>query len=54
MKSHGTSEATRAEGDRFSFHELGVQPGECFGLPDVTFTLHAYGSVLAIAWWKVG
>jgi len=43
-----------AEGDRFSFCEVGVQPGECMGLPGVTFTLQAYGPVLAIAWWKPG
>jgi len=43
-----------ADGDRFSFRELRVQPGECIGLPDVTFTLQEYGPVLAIAWWKVG
>ena len=43
-----------ADGDRFSFQELRVQPGECIGLPDVTFTLQEYGPVLAIAWWKVG
>jgi len=42
-----------AEGERFSFHEVGVQPGECIGLPDVTFTLQGYGPVLAIAWWEV-
>jgi len=43
-----------ADGDRFSFRELRVQPGECIDLPDVTFTLQDYGPVLAIAWWKVG
>jgi len=41
-----------AEGERFSFHEVGVQPGECIGLPNVTFTLQEYGPVLAIAWWE--
>jgi hypothetical protein len=40
-----------AEGERFSFHEVGVQPGECLDLPDVTFILQDYGPVLAIAWW---
>lgn len=39
------------EGESFSFHEVGVQPGECIGLPDATFTLQNYGPVLAIAWW---
>jgi len=39
-------------GERFSFHEVDVQPGECIGLPNVTFTLQDYGPVLAIAWWK--
>jgi len=39
------------EGERFSFDAIGVQPGECLGLPGVTFTLQDYGPVLAIAWW---
>jgi hypothetical protein len=43
-----------AEGDRFSFAELGIQPGECIDLPDVTFTLREYGPVLVIAWWEIG
>ena len=43
-----------AEGEHFSLDEVGVQPGECIGLPDVTFTLDDYGPVLAIAWWEVG
>jgi hypothetical protein len=43
-----------AEGDRFSFQEVIVQPGECIDLPDVTFTLQDYGPVLAIAWWEAG
>jgi hypothetical protein len=42
------------EGERFSFDEVGVQPGECLGLPGVTFTLQDYGPVLAIAWWEKG
>lgn len=42
------------EGERFSFDEIGVQPGECLGLPAVTFTLQDYGPVLAIAWWQTG
>ena len=41
-----------AEGERFSFHEVDVQPGECIGLPNVTFSLQDYGPVLAIAWWE--
>jgi hypothetical protein len=41
-----------AEGARFAFCEVGVQPGECLGLPDVSFTLQDYGPVLAIAWWR--
>ena len=51
-----TAENTQlgAEGDRFSFRELRVQPGECIDLPEVTFTLQDYGPVLAIAWWKTG
>jgi len=40
------------EGERFAIHEVDVQPGECIGLPEVTFTLQDYGPVLAIAWWE--
>lgn len=43
-----------ADGERFAFHEVGVRPGECIGLPNVTFTLQDYGPVLVIAWWKIG
>jgi len=51
-----TAKNTRlADGeDTFSYTELAVQPGDCFGLPDVTFTAQAYGPVQAIAWWDVG
>jgi hypothetical protein len=42
------------EGEWFSFDDIGVQPGECLGLPDVAFTLQDYGPVLAIACWGVG
>ncbi len=42
----------RTDGERFSFHEVEVQPGECIGLPDVTFTLQDYGPVQAIVWWE--
>lgn len=42
------------EEKRFSFAELGIQPGECIDLPDVTFTLQDYGPVLVIAWWEIG
>jgi hypothetical protein len=42
------------EGERFSFEDVGVQPGECIPLPNVTFTLQDYGPVLAIAWWETG
>jgi hypothetical protein len=42
------------EGERISFQELAIQPGECIDLPDVTFTLQDYGPVLAIAWWETG
>ena len=42
------------EGEHFSFHEIGVLPGECLDLPNVTFTLQDYGPVLAIAQWKTG
>lgn len=40
------------EDEHFSFYEVGVQPGECIDVPDVTFTLRDYGPVLAVAWWK--
>lgn len=43
-----------ADGEHFSFAEIGVQPGECLSLPDVTFTLQDYGPVMAIAWWEIG
>ena len=43
-----------ADGEQFPFEEIGIQAGECIGLPGVTFTLQDYGPVLAIAWWKVG
>jgi len=42
------------EGERFSFDEIGVQPGECIRLAGVTFTLQNYGPVLAVAWWGWG
>ncbi len=40
-----------ADGEIFSILEMGVQAGECFGWPDVSFTLQAYGPVLIVAWW---
>jgi hypothetical protein len=43
-----------AEGEHFAFEEIGVQPGECLGLPNVTFTLEDYGPILAIAQWEQG
>jgi len=43
-----------AEGEHFAFVEIGVQPGECLGLPNVTFTLEDYGPILAIARWETG
>ena len=39
------------EGDLFSFQDLDIVPGTCRGIPDVLFTLSAYGPVLTIAWW---
>jgi len=42
------------EGQVFSFHEVNVQPGERLGLTDVTFTLQAYGPILAVVWWETG
>jgi hypothetical protein len=42
------------DGEEFAFEEVGVAPGECLSLPEVTFTRQAYGPVHAIAWWKKG
>ncbi|MDZ7295975.1 MAG: IS4 family transposase [candidate division KSB1 bacterium] len=42
------------DGKDFSYADLGVQPGQCIGVPGVTFTSKAYGPVLAIAWWEEG
>jgi len=42
------------EEEWFSFEDLGAQPKDCFGVPNVLFTQKAYGPVLAIVWWKVG
>jgi hypothetical protein len=39
------------EGDWFTFADLGVTPGHCISVPDVQFTQHAYGPILAVAWW---
>jgi len=39
------------EDDLFSFQDLDIAPGTCRGIPDVLFTLAAYGPVLTIAWW---
>jgi hypothetical protein len=39
----------------FTFSELAVRPGDDpIGVPEVAFTLQAYGPVLAIAWWGAG
>jgi len=40
-----------ADGEWFSFKELGVERGERIGVHDVLFTHKAYGPVLAIAVW---
>lgn len=43
------------DGQRFTFAELGIEPGEPpLSLPDVTFTHEQYGPVHAIAWWRKG
>ena len=39
--------------DWFALEDLGVQPGERLGVPNVRFTRQAYGPVLAIAAWDV-
>jgi len=38
-----------ADDYRFSLEEVGLQPGDCIGLFDVSFTHQAYGLVLVIA-----
>ena len=43
-----------AEGEHFAFAEIGVQPGDCLDLPNITFTLQDYGPILAIAQWEIG
>lgn len=49
-----TAKTTRIcdEGYWLSLEELGVQRGDKIGIPDVDFTLEAYGPVLVIAWWE--
>ena len=42
------------DGEEFSFQDLLLQPGMCLSLPNVLFTRQQFGSVLAIAWWRVG
>lgn len=42
------------EDEVFPFYEVGVQPGECLDLPNMTFTLQGYGPLMAIAWWEEG
>ncbi len=42
------------EGERVSFLELGLQPGECRTLPQARVSEQRYGPVLAIAWWAQG
>lgn len=42
------------DGEEFHFEEVGVRPGECLSLPQVTFTRQGYGPVHAIAWWAKG
>jgi hypothetical protein len=40
-----------AEGERFTFEDLILQPGDCISVPDALFTLQGYGPVLSIAVW---
>jgi len=40
-----------AEGERFAFEDLLLQPGDRIGVPDALFTRQGYGPVLAIAIW---
>jgi hypothetical protein len=42
------------DGERVSFQDLGLQPGECRALPGVRFSEQRYGPVLGIAWWAPG
>ena len=41
-----------ASGEWFAFQDMAVQRGEKIGLPDVSFTLQAYGPILVVAWWE--
>lgn len=41
-------------GAEFSFEDMPVQPGECFGVSHVAFTRQAYGPVLVVWWWQAG
>lgn len=43
-----------ADGERFAFADLGIQPGERIDVPDALFSLQDYGPVLAIAVWDQG
>ena len=40
-----------ADGEWFTYQDLGIEPGKRIGVPDVLFTLNAYGPVLAVAAW---
>lgn len=42
------------EGLTFSFNDLLLCPGVCFGIPNISFTAQAYGPVTVICWWKQG
>jgi hypothetical protein len=42
------------DGLTFSFCDLPLHPGDCFGIPNISFTAQAYGPVTAIYWWKRG
>jgi len=35
----------------FPLTDLWLQPGDCYALPDVTFTAAGYGPVQVLAWW---
>jgi hypothetical protein len=40
-----------ADGERFAFQDLDIQPGDRISVPEALFTLQDYGPILAIAVW---
>ena len=40
------------QGSEFTWEEVGIEQGDCLGIPEVAFTREEYGPVLTVAWWK--